>query len=62
MEQRYRDLEQKRQSESETLTSQLSTAKEALAIEKKALQSDIDRYKMLVNELENSRSESQATY
>jgi hypothetical protein len=36
--------------------------KESFNIDKKTLQSDIDRYKILISELENGKSEALSTY
>lgn len=57
LEERFRDLEIKRTKEFEDLSSQLSSLKESFGTDKKALQSDIDRYKVIITELENTKSE-----
>ena len=39
------------------MSNQLSNLKENFSSDKKILQSDVDRYKIMINELENSKSE-----
>ena len=62
LDEKYRELEQKRAKEFEDLSAQLISLKESFNVDKKTLQSDIDRFKILIAELENRKSEAISTY
>ena len=51
----------KRTKEFEELNGQLLSIRETFSIDRKTLQSDVDRYKVMITELENSKSEIVST-